>query len=99
MDRGKGPKISILGRSNDKPAGIAFAAIHDGVAMVHALEVVPAQRRQGNAERIMAAASIWAQKNGATHMSVICTAANDAANNLYFKLGMKHIGGYHYRQK
>ena len=51
------------------------------------------------AEKMMAAASIWAQKNGATHMSVICTAANDAANNLYFKLGMKHIGGYHYRQK
>ena len=99
MDRVRGPKTSILGRWNDSPAGIAFVAIHDGIAMIHALEVVPDQRRQGVAERMIAAASIWAQQNGATHMSVICTAANDAANNLYFKLGMKHIGGYHYRQK
>ena len=99
MDRVNGPKTSILGRWNDSPAGIAFVAIHDGIAMVHALEVVPEQRRQGMAEKMMAAASIWAQKNGASHMSVICTAENDAANNLYFKLGMKHIGGYHYRQK
>ncbi|MDG1430838.1 MAG: GNAT family N-acetyltransferase, partial [Paracoccaceae bacterium] len=93
MDRVKGPKTSILGRWNDSPAGIAFVAIHDGIAMVHALEILPDQRRQGMAEKMMAAASIWAQKNGASHMSVICTAANDAANNLYFKLGMKHIGG------
>lgn len=99
MDRVKGPKTSILGRQNDKPAGIAFAAIHDGIAMIHALEVQPHHRRQGMAEKMIAAASIWAQKNGASHMSVVCTAANDAANNLYFKLGMKHIGGYHYRQK
>lgn len=99
MDRVNGPKTSILGRWNDKPGGIAFVAVHDGIAMLHALEVLPHQRRQGLAEKMMAAASIWAQKNGATHMSVICTAANDAANNLYFKLGMKHIGGYHYRQK
>lgn len=99
MDRVKGPRTSILGRWNDSPAGICFVGIHDGIAMVHALEVVLDQRRQGVAEKMMAAASIWAQKNGASHMSVICTAANDAANNLYFKLGMKHIGGYHYRQK
>lgn len=99
MDRVRGRKTSILGRWNDSPAGIAFVGIHDGIAMVHALEVAPAQRRQGMAQKIMAAAAIWARDNGASHMSVICTAANDAANNLYFKLGMKHIGGYHYRIK
>ncbi|MDG2341348.1 MAG: GNAT family N-acetyltransferase, partial [Paracoccaceae bacterium] len=99
MDRVSGAKTSILGRWNDSPAGIAFVAIHDGIAMVHSLEVLPDQRRQGNAERMMAAAAIWARDNGASHLSVICTDANDAANKLYSKLGMTLIGGYHYRQK
>lgn len=97
MDRAKGAKTSILGRCNDNPAGIAFAGLHDGIAMVHALEVVPHQRRQGMAERMMAAAAIWAKDQGATHIAVICTQANEAANTLYLKLGMSHIGGYHYR--
>lgn len=99
MARVKGRKTTILGRSNDRAAGVAFVAIHDGIAMLHALEVAPTQRRQGVAERIMAAAAIWGQENGASHLSVVCTRANDAANALYFKLGMTHIGGYHYRIK
>jgi len=99
MQRAKGPKTSILGRWNDSPGGTAFCAIHDGIAMVHALEVAPHQRRQGMAEKLMAQAAIWAAKHGASHISVVCTQANDAANGLYRKLGMTEIGRYHYRQK
>jgi ribosomal protein S18 acetylase RimI-like enzyme len=99
MQRAKGPKTSILGRWNDSPGGTGFCAIHDGIAMVHALEVAPHQRRQGMAEKMMAQAAIWAAKHGASHISVVCTQANDAANGLYRKLGMTEIGRYHYRQK
>lgn len=99
MERAEGPKTSILGRWNDSPAGAGFVGIHDGIAMMHALEILPHQRRQGMAEKMMAQAAIWAERNQASHISAVCTLANDAANKLYSKLGMTVVGHYHYRQK
>ena len=99
MERAHGPKTSILGRWNDSPAGAAFVAVHDGIAMVHALEIPSEQRRQGMGEKLMAQAAIWAERNHASHISAVCTLANDAANKLYSKLGMTVVGHYHYRQK
>ncbi|WP_170562069.1 GNAT family N-acetyltransferase [Ruegeria atlantica] len=98
MDRAEGPKTGVFLRRSDQPAGTGFVAIHDGVAMVHALEILPAHRRQGLGQWAMRAAGIWAQKNGAHTLSVICTKANDGANGLYHALGMEITGEYHYRQ-
>ena len=98
MQRVKGPKTSILGRLNDHPGGTAFAAIHDGVAMVHAVEVPPHQRKQGMGRWIMRVAAFWAQDAGARHIAVACTRANAAANALYASLGMSLVGQYHYRK-
>lgn len=98
MNRAKGPKTSILGRLNDHPGGTAFVAIHDGVAMVHAIEVLPHQRKQGMAGWFMRLAAFWARDNGASHISVVCTEANGAANALYASLGMALVGQYHYRK-
>lgn len=97
MRRGPAAKTAILGRWNDKPAGTAFVAIHKGIAMVHALEVLPHQRRQGVAGRMMRAAAIWAQAQGAGHVALIVTQANAGANALYASLGMTAVGQYHYR--
>ncbi|WP_299607485.1 GNAT family N-acetyltransferase [uncultured Tateyamaria sp.] len=90
-------KTAILARHNDKPAGTAFAAIHDGIAMVHAVEVLPHQRRRGVAQWIMRRAAFWAKENGASHIAVLTTAANTPANALYQGLGFTHLCGYHYR--
>jgi GNAT superfamily N-acetyltransferase len=98
MHRAKGPKTSILGRQNDQPGGTAFVAIHDGIAMVHALEVLPHQRKQGMAGWFMRLAAFWAQANGASHLAVVCTQANSGANALYASLGMALVGQYHYRK-
>jgi GNAT superfamily N-acetyltransferase len=98
MQRAKGPKTSILGRLNDHPGGTAFVAIHDGIAMVHALEVLPHQRKQGMAGWFMRMAAFWAQDNGASHLAVVCTQANIGANTLYASLGMALVGQYHYRK-
>ncbi|CUH45062.1 GNAT family N-acetyltransferase [Ruegeria atlantica] len=98
MDRAEGPKTGIFLRHSDHPAGTGFVAIHDDVAMVHALEILPAYRRQGLGKWAMRAAAIWALKNGAKTLSVICTKANDGANGLYHALGMEITGEYHYRQ-
>lgn len=91
-------KTGILARWNEKPAGTGFAALHEGIAMVHAVEVLPHQRRQGVAGWIMRRAAFWAQENGAETLAVLCTRENVAANQLYQRLGFRKLCGYHYRQ-
>jgi len=90
-------KTGILARWNEKPAGTAFVAIHDGIAMVHAVEVLAQQRRQGVAQWIMRRAAFWAQDNGAHTLAVLTTASNGPANTLYQRLGFAAVDGYHYR--
>lgn len=97
MHRAAGPKVGFLGRHRDKPAGVAFAAIHQGVAMVHAVEILAHQRRAGMGRWIMRAAAFWAAQNGAHTISVVCTEQNSGANALYASLGMQTVGQYHYR--
>lgn len=97
MERAK-VKTGVLARWNEKPAGAAFAAVHDGVCMVHAVEVLPHQQRQGVGKWIMRAAAFWGQAQGADHIAVLCTTANTSANRLYSALGFKVAGHYHYRQ-
>ncbi|TMM52791.1 GNAT family N-acetyltransferase [Sulfitobacter sabulilitoris] len=91
-------KTGILTRWNEKPGGVGFAAIHDGVCMVHAVEVLPHQRQQGVGAWIMRAAAHWAKDHGAHSLSVLCTRSNDGANRLYAGLGFGAVGHYHYRQ-
>jgi GNAT superfamily N-acetyltransferase len=98
MDRAKGPKTGLLARYNEKPGGTGFIAIRDGTAMVHALEIVGHQRRQGLGRWMMRGAAIWAAEHGAHSMAVLCTRANAGANALYSGLGMDPACGYHYRQ-
>ena len=98
MERASGPKAALLGRYDDKPAWAGFVAVHDGVAMVHALEILPHQRRRGMGVWMMRQAAFWAAENGATEMAVLCTKENAGANGLYASLGMTNGGQYHYRQ-
>ncbi|GAA6208978.1 GNAT family N-acetyltransferase [Cognatishimia sp. WU-CL00825] len=99
MHRATSPKTGFLSRFNDAPAGTAFAAMSDGITMLHALEILPSQRRNGLARWAMRRAAYWTLDNGGHTLSVICTQANDAANGLYLSLGMHLIGQYHYRIK
>lgn len=99
MKRACTPKTGLVSRWNDKPAGTSFVAMHDGITMLHALEILPEQRRNGLARWAMRRAAYWTLENGGHTLSVICTQANDAANALYSRLGMDVIGQYHYRIK
>ncbi len=98
MDRVEGPKTALLGRLNDSPAGCAFEAIHGDTAMIHAIYVLPHQRKQGMARWFMRLAAFWARDNGAKYLSVVCTQDNAPANALYSSLGMTLVGQYHYRK-
>jgi len=97
MNRAHGPKTGLLARQNEKPGGAGYVAIHGGIAMVHALEILPHQRAQGLGGWMMRGAALWAAEQCAPTFSVICTTANTGANALYRSLGMDAVGTYHYR--
>ena len=99
MERAADPKTAILGRVNDRASGAAFIAGYGDTAMLHALHIVPDQRRQGSAVKMMRKAAHWAQDQGMTRFSVLVTAANQPANVLYASLGMRIVGHYHYRSE
>ena len=99
MERAETAKTSILARHKDQPAGSAFVAIHENVAMIHAIEVVPAMRRQGIGANILRCAAHWAQDQGADTLSLLVTRANAPANALYTSQKFKVVGHYHYRIK
>lgn len=98
MERVAIPKCVILGRAGDRAAGVAFVAVHGKTAMLHALEVAPALRRQGTAHNILRAAGAWAQDNGAETLALLVTEANAGARALYASLNMAVVGKYHYRK-
>lgn len=98
MERVRVPKTSILGRDDHTPAATAFVAMHQGVAMMHALEVPRPCRRRGMASLVCRQAAIWARAQGASHLSALCVRANTGANALYSSLGLSVVGQYHYRK-
>ncbi|MDF1619804.1 GNAT family N-acetyltransferase [Pseudothioclava nitratireducens] len=97
MARSCPPKTCVLGRMQDRAAGAGFVAIHDRIAMVHALVIQPAMRRRGLARAMMHEAARWAQAQGAERMMLVVTEENAPANTLYRALGMQQIARYHYR--
>jgi GNAT superfamily N-acetyltransferase len=99
MDRVTGPKAALLGRIDDRSAGVAFVACHGTEAMVHALDVRDGHRRQGLGRNLLHAAANWAAKQAATRLSLVVTRQNAAARALYARLGMEVVGEYHYRMK
>lgn len=98
MERAVGPKTTLLGRLDHTPAATGFVAIHDGIAMIHALEVIESCRRAGIGRLMTRKAAIWAEAQGATHLAALCTVANAPANALYASLGLSVVGQYHYRK-
>jgi len=99
MGRVLGAKTCILGRANDRASGVAFVALHERTAMLHALEVSPTQRRQGSGRDIMRMAAVWAQDQGADRLCLAVIEGNASARALYSGLGMTVVGAYHYRKK
>ena len=99
MARVAGASRVLMARAGDRPAGCAFVACDGALAMVHAIEVLDAFRRQGVGERLLRGAASFAAEHGAAWMTLAVTEANAPANSLYQKLGMARAGGYHYRAK
>ncbi len=99
MERVTVPKVAILARQADRPAGVAFVALAGTTAMLHALEITPARRRQGSAHHILQAAARWTLDQGGITLALAVTRANVPAITLYASLGMQAVGSYHYRKR
>ncbi len=97
MQRAEGPKTAILTRNGQHPAGVAYAALHGDIAMMHALEVRAEDRLTGQGRNATKQAALWAAQNGGTYLATLCTQENTGANALYTSLGMAPVGQYHYR--
>ena len=97
MARAPAPRAGLLARVSDRPAGVAFAAVAEGIGVVHAIEVAPGLRRRGTAAALLRHAAWWARGHGARHLALAVTEANAPANALYARAGMTPAPGYHYR--
>ena len=97
MDRVSVLKTNIIARVGERSVGAGFAAIANGIAMVHALEVLPDGRRCGAGRNMMQRLARWAAEQGAHEIALAVTDANVPANALYRSLGMREAGRYHYR--
>ncbi len=97
MARAPGPKLWLLGRAGDRPVGAGFVAVQDGVAMLHALEILAPARGQGLGGRMTRAAAAWARRAGAETFALAVTERNGAARALYGRLGLAEVARYHYR--
>ncbi|MDO5621170.1 MAG: GNAT family N-acetyltransferase [Paracoccus sp. (in: a-proteobacteria)] len=99
MDRTPAPKAALLGRTDDRAAGVGFAAIHGDTAMLHALNVLPAWREKGLAAWMVREAAFWAADQGAASLAVAVTRNNATARRLYHRLGFQPVAGYVYLGK
>ena len=97
MERSESVKTSLFGRIEDHPAATGYVAIHQDVAMLHALETKPEHRRKGLARYMVYAMAQWAQTQGAAFLSLVTTRENLPANALYASMGFQPVGQYHYR--
>lgn len=98
MARAQGPSTGLVARTQDRAAGVAFCALSGPIAMLHAVEVLPAYRRKGVGELILRGAADWAQSFGANWLALAVTEANSAARALYARCGMEIGARYHYRE-
>ncbi|PZX18861.1 acetyltransferase (GNAT) family protein [Palleronia aestuarii] len=97
LERVGGPRSTFLGRVGNQPAATAFVALHENVAMLHALEVRRDLRRQGAAAALVRRAAAWSAEAGARLFTALVVEANAGANALYAGLGFTACPCYHYR--
>lgn len=97
MARAAGPKAAVLARTGDRVSSAGFVALAGDTAVLSAVWVRPALRRQGAGRQVVAGAAAFARAAGAARLALAVTAANRPARALYEALGMAVVGQYHYR--
>lgn len=94
--RAAAPKAAILGRTQDRAAGVGFVAVHGRFALLHALAVLPDWRGRGLGSWMVRRAARFGQAHGAQDLALAVTAANTPARAMYERLGFVQAGAYAY---
>ncbi len=94
--RNSGNSEVLAALSGEEWAGYAMALggelrIDRHVAIV-VVEVVQIMHRKGIATRLLLSLELWARQNGVRRLELTVLASNEAAINLYFKLGYEREG-------
>ena len=94
--RNSGNSEVLAALSGEEWAGYAMALggelrIDRHVAIV-VVEVVQIMHRKGIASRLLLSLELWARQNGVRRLELTVLASNEAAINLYFKLGYEREG-------
>ena len=92
------PKTRLIARAGDRPAGACFVAADGSVAVMSALYVSPAHRRQGVGRLAVLGAADWAREQGADTLALAVGGDNAPARALYEGLGFAPVCGYVYRR-
>ena len=91
------PKMRLIARAGDRPAAACFVAAAGEIAVMSALYVSPAFRRQGVGRLAVLGAADWAREVGAATLALAVGEANAPARALYEGLGFASVCGYCYR--
>jgi len=97
MGRWEAPKAILMGRTDDVAAGAAYVAVHERLAMLHAVAVRPEHRRRGVGRALLAGAGRFGLDRGAPWVGLAVAEANAAARALYDAAGMTPAARYLYR--
>jgi GNAT superfamily N-acetyltransferase len=91
MTRPTGPRMTLMARAGDRPAGVAFVALtgKDGdsdIAMIHAIETAPEHRRKGAGGLLLRGAASFAAEHGAVWLALAVTEANAPAGRYHYRI-------------
>ena len=83
-------------RDGDRTVAVGSACFHGGWCGVHGMRTLPAYRRRGLAQAIVATLAAAARDRGFTQVFLQVEQANTAAQALYARLGFATAWGYAY---
>ena len=81
----------------DKAEAFVEGRSEEHTSELHALYVLPHQRRQGMAVNALTMAARWTESEGGHWIGLAVEEHNTAARALYESLGFVEAGRYHYR--
>jgi len=90
------PHLFAAAMIEGKAASTALAVATGETVQISAVRTLPACRRRGLAEAVMAALGAWARAEGAKRLALMVEATNAPALALYRKAGFRRVYDYRY---
>jgi N-acetylglutamate synthase len=93
------PTAFACRRVDGQPVAVAYAALHDGIAVLESMVTHAAHRGRGHARAVVDRLVGWSSAAGAEIFALQVEASNAPARALYASAGItQELYGYHYRR-